>query len=129
MVYVPHAQADTHHALIELEAAGVVMQPGQQPPPRNTRLAIVGRNALKHFVGDERVNEYERQIEAGQLTLLDLDQLGDLGIGLSTAGLTLVYGTGNLSARLKRISTARCRRRSPLKTYGRFWPGTCWLQT
>jgi hypothetical protein len=44
VVYVPHAQADTHHALIELEAAGVVMQPGQQPPPRNTRLAIVARH-------------------------------------------------------------------------------------
>jgi len=27
VVYVPLAQGDTHHALIELEAAGVVMQP------------------------------------------------------------------------------------------------------
>lgn len=34
LVYVPLAQDQTHHALIELEAAGVIMQPGQQPPAR-----------------------------------------------------------------------------------------------
>lgn len=40
VVYVPMAQEETHHALIELEAAGVVMQPGQQPPPKcSTRFA------------------------------------------------------------------------------------------
>jgi len=43
VVYVPMAQDQTHHALIELEAAGVVMQPGQQPPARNTRLDGSGR--------------------------------------------------------------------------------------
>ena len=47
VVYVPLDQSQTDHALAELEAAGVVMQPGQQPPQRNTRLAIVARNALK----------------------------------------------------------------------------------
>ena len=41
VVYVQMAQEQTHHALIELEAAGVVMQPSQQPPMRNTRLAVV----------------------------------------------------------------------------------------
>ena len=45
VVYVPEDQAKTHNALAELEAAGVVMQPGQQPPARNTRLAVVARNA------------------------------------------------------------------------------------
>jgi hypothetical protein len=47
LVYVPLAQDQTHHALIELQAAGVIMQPGQQPPARNTGLAVVARNALK----------------------------------------------------------------------------------
>jgi hypothetical protein len=41
VVYVPEDRAATHNALIELEAAGVVIQPGQQPPNRNTRLAVV----------------------------------------------------------------------------------------
>src|SRR5579862_8798645 len=31
LVYVPVEQAKTFHALVELEEAGVVMQPGQQP--------------------------------------------------------------------------------------------------
>ncbi len=44
VVYVPMSQAETHDALIELEAAGVVMRPGQQPLNRNTKLS---RPALK----------------------------------------------------------------------------------
>lgn len=44
VVYVPMSQDQTHHALIELEAAGVVMQPGQQPPARHTRLAVSDRS-------------------------------------------------------------------------------------
>ena len=43
VVYVPEERGNTHSALIELEAVGVVMQPGQQPPNRNTRLALVAR--------------------------------------------------------------------------------------
>ncbi len=53
VVYVPMDQASTDHALVELEAAGVVMQPGQQPPNRNTRLSLVARNALRPLLGDE----------------------------------------------------------------------------
>src|SRR5207302_1670569 len=36
VVYVPVEQSNTHHSLVELEAAGVVMQPGQQPFKCNT---------------------------------------------------------------------------------------------
>lgn len=64
VVYVPTERAQTHHALVELEAAGIIMQPGQQPPNRNTRLAIVGRNALRPIVGDETAAEVEKQIES-----------------------------------------------------------------
>jgi hypothetical protein len=32
VVYVPNDRSKTHLALSELEAAGIVMQPGQQPP-------------------------------------------------------------------------------------------------
>ena len=41
VVYVPMDATDSHHALVGLEAAGVVIQPGQQPPNRNTRLAVI----------------------------------------------------------------------------------------
>lgn len=95
VVYVPMAQDQTNHVLIELEAAGVVMQPGQQPPPRNTRLAIVARNALRGVLGDENAVEVEKQAEAGKLTLADLNALADKGGEISKGVLALIFGTGN----------------------------------
>lgn len=95
VVYVPMAQDQTHHALIELEAAGVIMQPGQQPPPRNTRLAVVARNALKGVLGDETAANVEKQTEAGKLTLADLNALADKGGEISKGVIALIFGTGN----------------------------------
>ena len=95
VVYVPLAQDQTHHALIELEAAGVVMQPGQQPPARNTRLAVVARNSLRGVLGEETAVDVERQAEAGKLTLMDLNQLADKGGEISKGVLALIFGTGN----------------------------------
>src|SRR5271157_5818031 len=92
VVYVPMEQAGTDHALIELEAAGVVVQPGQQPPNRNTRLSLVARNALRPLRGDANAAEIEKQVEAGKLTLADLDVIGekkDSGV------LSLIFGSGN----------------------------------
>ena len=95
VVYVPLDQAKTHHALIELEAAGVVMQPGQQPPNRNTRLAILARNALRPLIGDETAAEVEKQVESGKLSLADLDKLAGKGKEISTGVLTLIFGNAN----------------------------------
>jgi hypothetical protein len=76
VVYVPIEQASTYHALVEVEAAGVVMQPGQQPYKCNTRLALVARNDLKSLIGDENAAEVEKQVDQGKLTLKDVDALG-----------------------------------------------------
>ena len=95
VVYVPLAQDKTDHALIELEAAGVVMQPGQQPPARNTRLAVVARSALRGVLAEEATAEVEKQTEAGRLTLADLDALAAKGGEVSKGVLTLIFGTGN----------------------------------
>jgi hypothetical protein len=92
LVYLPMNQSDTDHALAELEAAGVVMQPGQQPPNRNTRLSLVARNALRPVRGEANAAEIEKQVEAGKLSLADLDKIGekkDSGV------LSLIFGTGN----------------------------------
>src|SRR5262245_58219078 len=67
VVYVPEERRSTHSALVELEAAGVVVQPGQQPPNRNTRLAVVARNALRLLLGEDQVGEIEKQVESGKL--------------------------------------------------------------
>jgi PglZ domain len=95
VVYIPMDATEAHHALVELEAAGVVIQPGQQPPNRNTRLAVIARNALRPIVGDETAAEIEKQVENGKLSLADLDKLADKGKGISTAVLTLIFGNAN----------------------------------
>ena len=95
VVYVPMERTETNSALIELDCAGVIMQPRQQPPACNTRLSVVGRNALKPILGEDQVAEIERQVDAGKLSLADLDSLADKGKDLSTGLLTLIFGSAN----------------------------------
>ena len=95
VVYVPLEQTETHSALIELDCAGAVMRPRQQPPACNTRLSVVARNALKSILGEDQVTEIERQVDAGKLSLADLDSLADKGKDISTGVLTLIFGSAN----------------------------------
>jgi hypothetical protein len=94
VVYVSLGQTRCNGALVELDAAGVVMQPGQQPPSRNTRLSVVARNALKPILGDESAGGIEKDVEAGKLTLAELDALAEKGKGLKNV-LSLIFQTGN----------------------------------
>jgi hypothetical protein len=95
VVYVPMLQEETHGALIELEAAGAVMRPGQQPPNKNTKLTVIARNALRPILGDEQVSELERQVDSGKLSLADLNALAEKGKDISTGILSLIFGTAN----------------------------------
>lgn len=95
VVYVPVEREKTHDALIELDVAGAVMQPRQQPPACNTRLSVVARNALKPILGEDQVGEIERQVEAGKLSLDDLNSLAEKGKDISTGVLTLIFGSAN----------------------------------
>ena len=95
VVYVPIERTETHSALIELDCAGVIMQPRQQPPACNTRLSVVARNALKPILGEDQVAEIERQVEAGKLSLADLNSLAEQGIDISTGVLKLIFGSAN----------------------------------
>src|SRR5260221_10833563 len=67
VVYVPIERTETDSALIELDCAGVIMQPRQQPPACNTRLSVVARNALKVIFGPAQVAEIDRQGGSGKL--------------------------------------------------------------
>src|SRR5262249_16201018 len=95
LVYVPADRARCHSALAELEAAGVVLQPGQQPPTRNTRLAVVARNALRPVLGEDSATAIERQVEGGKLTLAELDSLAEQGEGISKGVVSVVFGSPN----------------------------------
>ncbi len=92
VIYVPVSQVQTHNALVEIEAAGVVMKPGQQPPNRNTRLSLIARNALKSRMTEEAIASIEKQVEAGKLSLTDLDRLAE---GEGKGVLSLIFGTSN----------------------------------
>src|ERR1039457_2224101 len=95
VVYVPIERTETDSALIELDCAGVIMQPRQQPPACNTRLSVVARNSLTPILGEDQVAEIERQVEAGKLSLADLNSLADKGKDISTGVLMLIFGTAN----------------------------------
>ena len=95
VVYVPIERTETNSALIELDCAGVIMQPRQQPPACNTRLSVVSRNALKPVLGEDQVAEIERQVESGKLSLNDLNSLAKQGIDISSGVLKLIFGSAN----------------------------------
>ncbi|WIG59036.1 MAG: hypothetical protein OJF49_001783 [Ktedonobacterales bacterium] len=95
VVYVPLAEDDTHDALIELTAAGVVLKPGQQPWQRNTRLSVIAKAALKDVLGVEHAQRIEKQANEGQLSLADLDRLGDHVSSPEAHGvIAVIFGTG-----------------------------------
>ncbi len=79
LVYVPMREEQTHNALIELTSAGIVLKPGQSSPQRNTRLSVIARRALKELWGAEQLDDLVKQVEAGKLSLADLDRLTEPG--------------------------------------------------
>jgi len=86
VVYVPQDRDKTHHALCELEVAGAVFQP---------KLSVLARNALKGILGAETAAEVEKQVEAGKLSLADVNALATKGKDIGKGVVTLIYGTGN----------------------------------
>lgn len=93
LVYVPLADEETHDALSEMAATAAVLKPGQSSASRNTRLAVVARRALRPALGDEKADEVARQVEAGRLSLNDLDQLG--GADGGSAVIKSIFGTAD----------------------------------
>jgi len=93
IVYVPLDRSQTHNALVEAEAAGVVIFPGAQPRPRNTRLSVVAKAALRENMGDQELIQIEKQIESGNLSLADLDRMAEGGPVSSRGLLSLIIGT------------------------------------
>ena len=90
LVYVPLDESDTHDALVELTAAGTTLRPGHPSHPSNTRLSVVARAALKGAVPDSSLDDIISKIDAGHLTLENLDDIGERGAP-DLSGLSLVY--------------------------------------
>ena len=94
VVYVPNAGSDMHHALVEVENAGVVMEPGANPWQRNTRLRVIAEQVFKKIAPDS-VQEIRRQIDEGVLSLEDLDRLSQEAEGIATGTIKIIFGTAS----------------------------------
>lgn len=91
LVYVPHARDDSHFALIEVETAGVVVEPGAPVAERNTRLAgLVER--LYSKISPEKAGHVARQVEEGLLTFEDVEQMSEESGSSATGALKLIFG-------------------------------------
>ena len=79
--------------LAEMLALGVCLRP-RVPGNRNTRLAVVARAALKGRVAEVRLEDLERQIEQGGLTLAELEDLAlEGGSNSLPTALAVHFGT------------------------------------
>jgi len=96
LIYVPMAGEDTQHALVELETAGTVMEPGANPWQRNTRLRVLAEHVFKKIAPDQ-VAHVCKQVEEGYLTLEELDDLSVEIEGIKSATIKLVFGTASIN--------------------------------
>ncbi len=105
LVYVPMDRASTHYALIEAEAAGVIMQPGATPWQRNTRLKVLAERVFKK-IAPERARSIAKDVEDGRMTLKELDWLAEQTGGIGK--LKLIFGTtSSIDIILKFLSSDR----------------------
>jgi len=95
LVYVPLAQSNTHHALLEYEVGGVVVQPGEPSAECNSELSSVARRALATIFPEARLTQIVEEVAAHKLSLAELDQLAGRGAEAQTGTLTVIFGTGN----------------------------------
>jgi hypothetical protein len=96
LVYVPLAPEQSEQALAELEAAGGAACPGGKPPRScNSKLAIVARAGLRAANGMATAAALEKKIDAGELTLADLDELASHDEGLAQGAVVLIFKSIN----------------------------------
>ncbi|PXF57191.1 MAG: hypothetical protein C4B58_10695 [Deltaproteobacteria bacterium] len=94
IVYIPGNRNDTRYALIEVEMAGIVLEPGAHPWQRNTRLRVIAEQVFKKIAPDSAV-DIARQVEEGILTLEELDKLSIEAEGIATGTVKIIFGTAS----------------------------------
>ncbi|MAT42171.1 MAG: hypothetical protein CL609_07500 [Anaerolineaceae bacterium] len=95
LIYVPLSHQDSQQALVEFEVAGAILEPARQPPEQNSSLAYIARQALSQLFPPAAVEETVSQVEAGQLTLSELDRLTEKGVEGQAGVINAIFDTGN----------------------------------
>jgi len=94
LIYVPLNSKETQHALAEYIVAGVRLEPGQ-PGRQNTRLAIVARHALENILPAATLAKILADVEAGNLSLAEIESLAERGQQALMGALSLVFQSAN----------------------------------
>jgi hypothetical protein len=89
VVYVPMSRTQSDHALIETEAAGVVVEPGVSAE-RNSRLSSIVEQAFAE-VAPEKAAHVARQVDEGLLTLAEADQMAEEAGSVGMGTLKLIF--------------------------------------
>lgn len=105
LIYVPLEQSASHYALIEYEVGGCVMQPAQTPPELNSALSAVARLALQPVFPAARLEEIINDVDAGKLSLDEIDRIAERGVEAQTGTLSIIFGTGNIPEVVLRFLT------------------------
>lgn len=92
LVYVPRKRIETNNALIELECAGAVIEPGAGNPEQNTRLRVIAERVFK-TINPDKASEIGQQVDEGKYSFSDLDKIADEWIGIGTALVKLIFKT------------------------------------
>ena len=94
VIYAPLDRAQTDHALVEAETAGVVVEPGAEAPERNSRLRVQAE-AFFLEVSPETATDIARQVDEGVRTLDDLDNMADEVGNIASRAVKLVFGAAS----------------------------------
>jgi hypothetical protein len=96
LIYVPFSEEQSHHALVEYTTAGVTMQPGEPAMERNTRLAIVARQALSGILPANNLSKVITEVENGQLSLAELDEIASRHKDIHIGALAIIFKSENI---------------------------------
>jgi hypothetical protein len=93
LIYIPMEREKTKNAMIEAEAAGVILEPGARPFIRNTRLSVIAKGILRKSVGAEKLRKIEKGVEEGKISLAELDRLAEEVTSVTVPVLEIIFKT------------------------------------
>ncbi|MGV8119619.1 MAG: PglZ domain-containing protein [Candidatus Xenobiia bacterium LiM19] len=95
IIYVPMSEEKTEDALVCYTVFSSVLKPGQNPWQKNTRLSVIARSALKQDMDEKALCKLEKQVEQGQLSFEELDNLKEMTSGAPDV-VSVIFKSGNL---------------------------------
>jgi len=103
LIYVPLSRHETNNALVEFDTSGTVLEPGAGPLERNTRLRVIAESVFSKIAPDQTENIC-KQIDAGKLSLAELDKIVGEVEAVGSAVIKLIFDTTSLDEVVMRFA-------------------------